>query len=261
MFLISRIVLLSLLSLFLVAGSGCRRSDTSDQPTTRVLFDQGHGQHFLIEGEGPLDLSALAALFETQEYTVTSSDQRLSDEILVGQEVLIISGAFEPLMDREIKAVLRFIDQGGRLGVMLHIGEPVAGVLRGLGVAIANGVIREQENLLKEEPLDFRIATFAPHPVTAGLQHVDIYGAWALLNTSTNAAIIARTGPTAWIDLNKDGRLMERDAMQSFGVIVAGEHGRGHFVVFGDDAVFQNQFLENGNEALARNLVAWLKQR
>jgi len=254
-----RIVLLSLLLLFLVAGPGCRQSGTTGRPATRVLFDQGHGQRFLIEGKGPLDLSSLAALFASRECTVASSDQRLSDEILAGQDVLIISGAFEPLLDREIEAVTRFVDQGGRLGVMLHIGEPVAAVLRGLGVAIANGVIREQENLLKEEPLDFRVATLAPHPVTAGLQHFEVRGGWALLNTSTNAAIIARTGPKAWIDLNKDGKLMERDAMQSFGVIVAGQRGKGRFVVLGDDAIFQNQFLQNGNEILAQNLVAWLQ--
>ena len=29
-------------------------------------------------------------------------------------------------------------------------------------------------------------------------------------------------------------------------------------MVFGDDAMFQNQFLTGGNLTLARNLVAWL---
>ncbi|HXQ23784.1 MAG TPA: hypothetical protein VN812_19045, partial [Candidatus Acidoferrales bacterium] len=50
------------------------------------------------------------------------------------------------------------------------------------------------------------------------------------------------------------------DAVQSFGVLVAGQLGLGRFAIFGDDALFQNQFLMGGNVVLARNLVAWLTQ-
>ena len=48
--------------------------------------------------------------------------------------------------------------------------------------------------------------------------------------------------------------------MQSFAVVLAGHRGRGWFAVFGDDAIFQNQFLVGGNLALATNLVTWLRR-
>jgi len=43
-----------------------------------------------------------------------------------------------------------------------------------------------------------------------------------------------------------------------FAVVVAGKLSSGRFVVFGDDAVFQNKFLTGDNLILGRNLAAWL---
>jgi len=37
--------------------------------------------------------------------------------------------------------------------------------------------------------------------------------------------------------------------------------GKGGFLVFGDDAIFQNKFMGTNNKALAANLAGWLKQR
>jgi hypothetical protein len=42
-------------------------------------------------------------------------------------------------------------------------------------------------------------------------------------------------------------------------VVVTGELGAGRFIIFGDDAVFQNRFLDRQNRQLAKNLARWLK--
>jgi len=46
--------------------------------------------------------------------------------------------------------------------------------------------------------------------------------------------------------------------MQPFGVVVVGHLGQGRYVVFGDDALFQNRFFDESNRRLAINLVNWL---
>ena len=79
------------------------------------------------------------------------------------------------------------------------------------------------------------------------------------MTESPTAQIIARTGPKAWIDLNRDGKLTETEAQQAFGVIVAGTLGKGRFVIFGDDAIFQNTFLDQENMPLGKNLADWMK--
>jgi len=55
------------------------------------------------------------------------------------------------------------------------------------------------------------------------------------------------------------GKTSGSDAVQAFGVLVAGSRGKGRFAVFGADAIFQNRFLDESNRQLAGNLAAWLR--
>lgn len=240
-----------------VATAGA--ASASERPV--ALFDEGHGEHFLPEHDGPLDLSRFATVLRQQGFEVRATDQALSDESLAHVDVLVIAGAFKTLTSAEVDATTRFVDRGGRLLVTLHIGPPVANLLHRLNTSISNGVICESENVIDDICTNFRVTRFESHPLTKGVNEFRVFGGWALLSTGANASAVASTGPRAWIDLNGDGKLGGRDAVQSFAVLVAGQYGRGRFAVFGDDAVFQNQFLEQGNLALATNLAAWLAER
>lgn len=223
-----------------------------------ILFDQGHGQKFLIEKTGPLDLSNLSELFRQKELTGKSSNAKISDEVLTDASALVISGPFMPFSTDEIDSIVNFVRRGGRLCIMLHIGQPSAELLHRLDVDVSNGVIREREGIIEGESLNFHVTRLANHDLNKGLKLFNIYGGWALMNTGDNAAIIAETGPTSWVDLNRDKKFSAGDAVQSFGVAVAGKIGDGRFVVFGDDAIFQNKFLDEVNILLGKNLVEWL---
>jgi len=235
----------------------------SQQPT--ILFDQGHGQRFLIDKEGSLHLSLLAGMFRDDGFAVKSNEGEISHEALKEADVLIISGAFAPFTSAETDSIADFVERGGKLCVMLHIGQPVAGILWRFNVLISNGVIREQENLINEKQKDFFITRIASHPLMEGLEKFAVHGSWALNATDKHGkekhgSIIAQTSDKAWIDLNRDGQFNETYAMQSYGVAVAGTFGKGSYVVFGDDAIFQNTFLEKENTALGKNLVKWLRR-
>ena len=223
-----------------------------------VVFDESHGQKFLVGGSGPLDLSTLGSLFREHGWEVNTSQTALADDALAKVDAIVVSGAFMPITPPEIDAVVRFLDRGGRLCVMLHIGPPVDGLLYRLDVAISNGVIRERENVIDGDPLNFRVTRLGEHPLTREVGAFAVYGAWALQSLGSNPEVLARTSPSAWVDLNRDGALGGGDAVQSFGVVLAGTRGKGRFAVFGDDAVFQNRFLVGGNLTLGKNLVAWL---
>ncbi|MBI4517828.1 MAG: DUF4350 domain-containing protein [Deltaproteobacteria bacterium] len=221
-----------------------------------ALFDESHGQRFLAGRDGPLDLSRFAQVLADQRFEITTTGRELTDQELAGAGGLVISGAFKPLTEREVEAVTRFVERGGRLCIMLHIGPPVAGLLHRLHTSISNAVIFEQDNIVENTPANFRVTRLRPHELTRGMKGFSIFGGWALLNTRDT--IVAETSPGAWIDLNGDAKRTEGDAVQSFAVVVTGNLGRGRFVVFGDDAIFQNQFLKEGNLLLAKNLAAWL---
>jgi hypothetical protein len=224
-----------------------------------VLFDEGHGQPFLARGGRPLDLSALAGVFAATGCEVRTSGQSLDAAALAGIDVLVISGAFQPLAAEEVTAVREFVTHGGGLAVMLHIAPPLAPLLQALGVDFATTPLREQDHLVEGSPQNFRVLDLAAHPLTAGLTDFAVYGAWALQGMVPGVDMVARTSAHGWVDLNRDGRLGQGDAMQPFGVAVAGTLGRGRFVVFGDDALFQNRFLDGNNRVLAGNLARWLQ--
>ena len=247
-----------MVALFMLIHSFIPGAQADDKKPT-VMFDQGHGQKFLIEKEGDLQLSKLSGLFRDEGYIVKTGAGLITDEAVKGISVLVISGAFAPLNAAEIDAIIRFLDAGGKLCIMLHIPQPVAGLLSRLQVYASNGVILGKDNLIENEPKNFLITKMDQHAITKGIQKFAVHGGWALISDSKQGKIIARTGSHAWIDLNRDGKFNSTDAQQSFGVAIAGTYGKGKYVVFGDDAIFQNVFLKGENMALGKNLARWLR--
>lgn len=223
-----------------------------------ALFDEGHGQLFLAKGERPLDLSALATVFTTTGYEVRTSSQPLDAAQLAGVDVLVSSGAFRPYTAEEIAAVKAFVEQGGGLAVMLHIAPPLADLLLAFEVDFTNYTLREKNDVIGDNPQNFRVRDLAAHPLNNGLPDFAVYGAWALRGSAPTIEVVARTGAHGWVDLNRDGQLSAGDAVQPFGVAVAGKLGQGCVAVFGDDALFQNRYLEGNNRVLAGNLARWL---
>lgn len=230
------------------------------QAKSSVLFDQGHRQAFLVENHGELDLSKLAEMFTEEGVEVISTIKPLNDEILAEVDALVISGPFVPLTQSEAAAVVAFVREGGKLSLMLHIAQPLAALMMDMGVMHSNGVIREQENRIGDKMTDFFAATSGQHPIVVDLDRFSLFGAWAVAGENDAVQTLAATSAHGWVDLNNDDKLNPGDAMQQLGVAVAGELGRGEFVVFGDDAIFQNRFLHNENKQLARNLVRWISQ-
>lgn len=246
---------LKLMSIIVLASLVCA-SPVLAAP--KVLFDNGHGERFQVQEEGPLQLSGLAEVFQAAGLQIGTVDQPLSDATLAGAQALVISGAFTPLHPNEVDAVARFIENGGKVAIMLHIAPPMASLLDRLQVSYTNGVVQERENVIEGDLLRFRVTRFKSHPVLTGIQDFSVHGAWGLINQSDSARVIAATGQQAWIDLDQDQK-QAKEETASFGLVVAGEIGKGAFLVFGDDAIFQNKFLEGNNKTLAANLAAWLK--
>ncbi|MBU4262791.1 MAG: DUF4350 domain-containing protein [Proteobacteria bacterium] len=222
-----------------------------------VLFDQSHGQQFLVEANRPLDLSGLAGVFAEQGAEIRTSIFPISDTVLQGVNVLIISGPFAPITPPEVLSIMKFVYHGGKLAVMAHISQPLLGLLPQLGIAMSSLAVSEQENILGTNTKEFMVKDLTPHPLTVGLESFNIYGGWALLEKKKDITVIARTTHKAWVDLDQNGQLGDKDAVQAFAMVLAGKNGSGSFAVFGDDAIFQNQFLKDGNLILARNLAKW----
>lgn len=224
-----------------------------------LLFDQGHGQRFVIEERGELDLSELANTARLAGFSeVRASRAALDWQTLNRVGALIISGGFDPYSDEEINAIDQFLLRGGRLAIMLHVGPLNGRLLNILGINVSNGIVREPLGQLGEKSSDFTVTNIVDHPLTRGVKRFQLYGAWALNNWGTNTQILASSSPQAWIDLDRNQRRTGNEPMQQWGVIATGQRGLGAFVIYGDDTLFQNKFLHGNNRRLAQNLMQWL---
>ena len=225
----------------------------------RLLFDEGHREIFVIDQAGPLHLGSLARVMNAEGWAISISRGELTAEALQGIDALVISGAFQPFSPEELETVAGFLQKGGRLAVMLHIYQPLVPLLQQLGVKAGDGVIQEQQNRFDDQPGDFFVTNLKPHPLTQGLKQFAVYGGWPLQTLNSQAVEIARCSPQAWIDRDHDQQLTAKDQVSPFAVLISGSFGKGAFAVFGDDAIFQNKFLADGNLDLAKNLARWLK--
>ena len=221
-----------------------------------VLFDQAHGQRLVIEDTGDLHLSKLADRITAAGASVTSSTAPLTEDALKSVSALVISGAFQPLTRDESAAVVRFVERGGRLAVLLHIAPPLVGLLQQFDLLCSSSVLHERVNIVDKD-INFRVTDLTPDPLFEGISEFTVYGGWAV-KPEGSAVSLARTSKDSWIDLDKNNVFSPRDVTGSFAVAAGGTKGNGRFVVFGDDAIFQNHFLVGNNARLADNLAAWL---
>ncbi len=225
----------------------------------RILFDQGHNQRFIIEEKGDLQLSKLADIMRGKGIQVTSTKKPLNDDTLKDVTALVISGPFESLQPEEVDAVVRFTERGGRLSAMLHIGPPLTELLEKLDLDSSNAVLHERNNVIDTDN-NFRITNLGSSSLFAGLTQFSVYGAWAL-DPGKTGITLAQTSTDAWADLDGNKVLSKGDIIGAFNVVVSGTLGSGSFVVFGDDAIFQNRYLDENNSKLAANLAVWLTGR
>ncbi len=223
-----------------------------------VLFDEGHGQRFLAERNGDLDLSGLSALFRNEGLQVKTSKGKITEKVLAEAGALVLSGVFVPFSPPEISAIVDFVQRGGRLCIMLHVGFPVAELLSKLNVYVSKGVVHEQENLIQQGEVDYYVTASSQHELMKGIARYKVFGGWALLADKKNAETIAQTGASAWMDTNGNNERDTRELQRLLGLAIAGRVGDGSFVVFGDDATFQNRYLSEENMQLGKNLAKWL---
>lgn len=221
-----------------------------------VVFDQGHGQQFFIEGQSTLDLNNLAQLFRDSGYQVISTSAPL-DTQLQNADVYVISGAFKDFDTYESKVLFDFINQGGNVAIMLHVGPLNGRLLERLGVMVSNGIVHDPGAALDDSGQQFMVGNLPHHPIFHGLDNFNMYGAWALKNKTEEHQLIASTTESSWVDVTRS-KQSKNNPSGSFGVVLSGTIGQGKLIVFGDDAMFQNRFLTGNNLKLAYNLINWL---
>ncbi len=248
-----RTILVVVLSVFVISFSA------SAEESPKVFFDEAHGQAFVISRDGDLQLSKLAKVLREEGLEPVTSKDVFSSENLKNIKAVVISGPFKPITEKDIEVLVNYVKDGGKLAVMLHIAQPAHKLFERFGIFITQGPVTEPENLATTKKTDFFITDLEHHPLTKDLKRFAVYGSWGLVVNNKDIKVIAKSSNSSWLDFNRNGVKDGDEPAGPFAIIVAGNFGQGGFVFFADDAIFQNRFLTDDNEILARNLAKFLK--
>jgi len=80
-------------------------------------------------------------------------------------------GFFKPLQSDEVESIIRFIQKGGRVAVMMHIGSPLSNLVFRLGLGLSKTVLHERQNVIDDD-INFRVTDLSPNPLFKGIDSI-----------------------------------------------------------------------------------------
>lgn len=120
---------------------------TNDAPRS-IYFITGHGEHRIDDG-GPEGYGTLKQGLERENYVVNNLDlASIADAIPADATVLILAGADRELLDTETQLVTDWMNQGGKLMLLVDPLEPVpfGQLLQTYDLSVADDIVVEDYN-------------------------------------------------------------------------------------------------------------------
>ena len=240
------------------------RASRSKRP--RVAFLKGHGESS-PEDDSPEGVRAAASALDLRGFPVVVRDFAQGRGLADSVDVLVVTGPRVPFTETEEDSVIRFLDQGGRLLLLLDPSRSTA-----LDRVLARNGIRFRSALLEDpdlhDPGMLVPVEYSGHPVVQGLRNARIPvvfpGAGEVeiveRRDDLRQAAIMRSGPRTVAPGDS------ADAPRSRSLCVAAEwHGSegriGRLVVLGDaDFATGRHVGRGGNADLFTAAAQWLAE-
>jgi len=235
-------------------------------PPPAILFDETHGERNTLSEERARQLNPEHPEWHyfgqfkervSKEYRLYRHDTGdLTDQYLQGYAVLILAAPDINISDAEVASVVRFVQNGGGLLILGDAGLNAAinRLLNQFGIQFDSTPIASPVH--EWDAQSFYVETFAPHPVTEGLEswHTNWGGS---LQVSEPALSLSWTTSDAWKDANGNGVQDPGEALGSFTLVAVTQVGQGHVVVVSDNP-FHDGMFKGFNAPLMMNMLAWL---
>lgn len=240
-----------------------------------LVFLAGHGERNPA-GDANFDLSTWSGQLGKRGFNTRALSLAESGQIPDNTTALVIAGPRTRLLEGEVEAIEKYIEDGGNLLWLmdpdpLHGLEPVA---ERLGVERQPGVIVDPASqLLAGDPTAVVATRYGSHPIVRNFADTTVFPRAASLRLNLpegwKSRVLLDTRPSAWSEVGTVEGEIQLDAGEdipgplSFGVALTRERedGEQRVVVIGDGDFLSNSVIANGgNLELGMSIANWLSQ-
>lgn len=244
----------------------------------KVCFVTGHGERSVedadTEGLAKLKSVILEENYEVEEILTLREDELPEDCVL-----LVVAGAEKDIFAPEKSLILRYLEQGGNLLVLLEpiLEQPALFDIAALyGIEIGNNVIIDRfGKVLAGNFLTPVVNQYGEHPITEKFKYASFFPQARSVTPSksppedVSLVVLASTSESAYAESNIDmiideGKTQfesESDLEGPVGLAVVAAGEKGKLIVFGDADFASNAYLElGGNKDLIMNTISFLAE-
>ncbi|MGH7800873.1 MAG: GldG family protein [Thermodesulfobacteriota bacterium] len=238
-----------------------------------VFFLAGHGERDIQNRTEPEGYGSLKHALEGESYDVKDFVLLTDKSIPKENSILVIAGPKKPLIEKEIEAIKKYINNGGKAVFMIEprSAENLVSLLRIYGFDLKNDIIIDPSSklvggvdiapIVAEYPShditnDFRFATLFPYSRSVNVTKMD----------EGKTAVIANTSKYSWSE--GDFSLFDKGTAQQgpdeksgpLGIVAVGEIGDNtKIAVFGSVDFVSNRFFDfSGNSDFFLNTINWV---
>lgn len=238
-----------------------------------IYFLIGHGERDIMDGGEVSGFGQLVNAVKDEGYEVSELLVKQNLDLPKYDSLLFIAGPEKPLLDAEISAIKKFIDEGGSAIFMLEPGgsPELVNMLSRYGIKIgSNIVIDPSSKLVGGGDVAPIIAQYPSHPITDDFKFATLFPFVRTVEPSqagdSPITSIAQTSEYSWAETNLaqfDQGKADFDSADIKGpvsVAVVGELDTGgKIAVFGSTEFSANRFLMfSGNKDFVLNSINWI---
>jgi hypothetical protein len=244
----------------------------------RLLFDDAHGENLDLEEGSGSSFSKLGKALRGAGHSVglIHREQDFCDATLKGADVLVIAFPSKRFSDKDVAAILVFVEAGGGLlltgewGNLHHSADILNTVSQCFKVVFNKDRITDQRNIheeevrvmgqkvgMRKEPTYAMIRKFTSHPITKAIREVGHISGCSL--SAPKHSVLAWSDEQSFADLDGDGELDPDELVGSFATAVTPELKRGRVVCIGDTSILTDRYFDQAdNRNFLLNAIHWL---
>jgi ABC-type uncharacterized transport system involved in gliding motility auxiliary subunit len=253
-----------------------------------VYFLRGHGERDINDRDPYSGFSAIAQHIRRDNVEVKDLLLGEARQIPADADALVVPGPTKPLAPQEIELLRAWLNNNGRMIVLLDTG-PAAGLrplIEDWNIRLHDDVVVDPTRTLTG--LDLFVNDYGIHSITRNLRDVTCVfylprsvepapapGDAPLPADSPRAIALARSSPDSWAESDLEQKPMRFDALRDrrgpISIAVAAERGAtpdlemnvrpARLVVIGDTDFLSNGALSGGNVDFFLSALNWLLER